>query len=123
MIGVGVIGCGYWGPNLIRNFKNNPEVDLKAIADLNPDRLAAVGSLYPHARKLSDHKELIAATDIDAVVVATPVSTHCPLGQAVLEAGKHLFIEKPMAAKPDECRRLIELAESNEIPYRWPSYQ
>jgi predicted dehydrogenase len=115
MIGVGVIGCGYWGPNLIRNFKNNPEVDLKAIADLNPDRLAAVGILYPHARKLSDHKELIAAPDIDAVVVATPVSTHFPLGQAVLEAGKHLFIEKPMAANPDECRRLIEVAESKQL--------
>jgi len=115
MIGVGVIGCGYWGPNLIRNFNNNPEVDLKAIADLDPDRLAAVGGLYPHAHKLRDHEELIADPDIDAVVVATPVSTHFPLGQAVLEAGKHLFIEKPMAANPDECRRLIEVAESKQL--------
>jgi len=111
MIRMGVIGCGYWGPNLIRNFNNNPEVEVVAIADLDAKRLEQVGRLYPTVAKYSDHREIIKDTSIDAVVVATPVSTHFPLGMEVLESGKHLFIEKPMAASADECRRLNDAAD------------
>lgn len=111
MIRMGVIGCGYWGPNLIRNFNNNPEVELVAIADLDAARLETVGRMYPHVAKHSDHREIIKDTSIDAVVVATPVSTHFPLGMEVLESGKHLFVEKPMAASAEECQKLNETAD------------
>jgi len=105
-----VIGCGYWGPNLIRNFHNQPEVELVAICDLDTARLEHVGKLYPQARGTTDPQDIIRDPDIEAVVVATPVSTHFPLGEGVLSAGKHLFIEKPMAASADECRRLNDMA-------------
>ncbi|MFO7652464.1 MAG: Gfo/Idh/MocA family oxidoreductase [Candidatus Krumholzibacteriia bacterium] len=115
MIKVGVVGCGYWGPNLIRNFQHLPEVELVAIADLDARRLAHVGQLYPGVKQTTDYREIVKDPRIDAVVVATPVSTHFPLGAEVLTAGKHLFVEKPMAASPDECRRLIDLAEQREL--------
>jgi predicted dehydrogenase len=115
MIKMGVIGCGYWGPNLIRNFYYHPEVDLKAIADLDQTRLDHVAQLYPAIKATRDFRELVKDPEIDAVVVATPVSTHFPLGLEVLNAGKHLFVEKPMAASSDECRRLIDAAERREL--------
>lgn len=115
MIKMGVIGCGYWGPNLIRNFQNNAEVDLVAMADLEEQRLQKVGALYPSVRRSTDAMEIINDPAIDAVVVATPVSSHYPLGMAVLEAGKHLFLEKPMAASSEQCRRLLEAAEKRDL--------
>ncbi len=115
MIRMGVIGCGYWGPNLIRNFSNNPDVDLAAIADIDEARLAHVGRLYPNAKRLRDHRDLVNDPTIDAVVVATPVSTHFPLGKEVLLAGKHLFLEKPMATTPAECRELNDLAAAADL--------
>jgi len=115
MIRMGVIGCGYWGPNLIRNFRNNPEVELVAMADLDPQRLEQVGALYPSIKRSTDYHEIIADKSIDAVVVATPVSSHYPLGMEALEAGKHLFVEKPMAASAEECRKLNETADANGL--------
>ncbi len=114
MLKVGVIGCGYWGPNLIRNFHGLPDAEVVAIADLSEKRLAHVGLLYPGALKTTDHRRLIADPAIDAVVVATPMTTHYELGRQVLEAGKHLFIEKPMATTSADCRALIELAARRE---------
>lgn len=110
MLKVGVIGCGYWGPNLIRNFHGLPDAEVVAIADLSEKRLAHVGLLYPGALKTTDHRRLIGDPAIDAVVVATPMTTHYELGRQVLEAGKHLFIEKPMATTSADCRALIDLA-------------
>jgi predicted dehydrogenase len=115
MIRMGVIGCGYWGPNLIRNFHNNAEVEVVAMADLDPDRLQRVGGLYPTVARTTDAREVIADDSLDAIVVATPVSTHYPLGMQVLESGKHLFLEKPMASSSQECRRLNETAESRGL--------
>ena len=115
MIKMAVIGCGYWGPNLIRNFHNLPDVELKTIADLDQTRLGHVGGLYPHVACTTDYRDIIKDSTIDAVAVATPVSTHYKLGSEVLAAGKHLFIEKPMAAKADECRRLNDLADSRNL--------
>lgn len=110
MIGMAVIGCGYWGPNLIRNFHNLEGARLEVIADLSRERLEHVGRLYPHVRRTQDWREVLSDPAVDAVAVATPVSTHAEIGREVLSAGKHLFVEKPMAASSDECRALLELA-------------
>jgi predicted dehydrogenase len=115
MLNMAAIGCGYWGPNLIRNFKNNPDVSLKVICDLDEKRRKHMQGLYPDTEVVDDHKRIIDDDSIDAVVVATPVSTHYPLGRAVLESGKHLFIEKPMAASAAECRELVEIAEARNL--------
>lgn len=111
MIRMGVIGCGYWGPNLIRNFNNNEDVEIVTIADFETKRLEQVGRQYPTVKKTVDYRDIINDTSIDAVVVATPVSTHFPLGMEVLKTGKHLFVEKPMAGSSDECRRLNDEAD------------
>ncbi|HPF71119.1 MAG TPA: Gfo/Idh/MocA family oxidoreductase [Candidatus Krumholzibacteria bacterium] len=110
MLKIGVIGCGYWGPNLIRNFNALPDAEVAAIADLDEKRLGHVGLLYPGALKTTDHMRIIEDPSIDAVVVATPMTTHFRLGKQVLEAGKHLFLEKPMATTADDCRALNTLA-------------
>lgn len=114
MLKVGVIGCGYWGPNLIRNFHGLADAEVAAIADLDAARLGKVGLLYPGARKTTNHLEIVEDPAIDAVVVATPMSTHFRLGKQVLEAGKHLFLEKPMATNSDDCRALVDLAARRE---------
>jgi len=115
MIKMAVIGCGYWGPNLIRNFHNLPEAELRMICDLDRSRLDHVGSLYPHVVCTTDYQDIIANPQVDAVAVATPVSAHFQLGSEILAAGKHLFIEKPMAASADECRKLIDLAAKKNL--------
>ncbi|MFH2051603.1 MAG: Gfo/Idh/MocA family oxidoreductase [bacterium] len=115
MVNVGVIGCGYWGPNLIRNFNSLQGANLKTIADLDEKRLHQVGLLYPNTHKTTDHREIIEDPEIQAVVVATPMSTHFPLGSQVLEAGKHLFLEKPMATNSDDCRALNRLAAARGV--------
>ncbi|MCP4573186.1 MAG: Gfo/Idh/MocA family oxidoreductase [bacterium] len=115
MIKVGVIGCGYWGPNLIRNLNSLPEAELVAIADLDPQRLEHVGLLYPGAIKTVDHRVVVEHEEIDAIIVATPMGTHKALGTEVLEAGKHLFLEKPMATSSDDCRALMELAAAKNL--------
>jgi len=115
MIKVGVIGCGYWGPNLIRNFNALPNVELAMIADLDENRLAHVGMMYPNTKQTTNYKDILENPDIDAVVVATPMTTHFPLGTEVLEAGKHLFLEKPMATNSDDCRSLNALAASKNL--------
>lgn len=115
MLRMAAVGCGYWGPNLIRNFNSNPEVDLVSICDLDEKRRLHMAKLYPHAEVIDDFGRIIADDTIDAVIVATPTSTHFPLGKAVLESGKHLFIEKPMAASAEECRQLVEIAKSKQL--------
>ncbi len=115
MITMAAVGCGYWGPNLIRNFNNHPEVELRYICDLDPKRREHMAQLYPHAQVIEDFATIIADPEVDAVVVATPVSTHYPLGRAVLESGKHLFVEKPMAASSTECREMAALAEERGL--------
>lgn len=113
---IGVIGCGYWGPNLIRNFVSIDDVDVVAIADQNEKRLALMQRQYPVIKQVSkDPRELIGNPEIDAVAVATPVSTHFELGKQILEAGKHLFIEKPFTATSDEAKKLIDLAARKNL--------
>jgi predicted dehydrogenase len=110
MINVGVIGCGYWGPNLIRNFHGQAGANLAMISDLDEKRLNHVGLQYPATVKTTNYQDILNNPDIDAVVVATPMTTHFPLGKAVLEAGKHLFLEKPMATSSEDCRCLNAMA-------------
>ncbi|MCB1182009.1 Gfo/Idh/MocA family oxidoreductase [bacterium] len=106
MIKTGVIGCGYWGPNLIRNLNAQSECDLAYISDLDEARLRQVGLLYPGTTKTTDYTEILRDPEVEAVIVATPMSTHFKLGMEVLQAGKHLFLEKPMATRSEDCRAL-----------------
>lgn len=109
-IDVAVIGAGYWGANLIRTFSQLLEARLVAVCDKDSDRLSKIRILYPGVRMVSEFSELLDDRSIQAVVVATPAETHFALAKAALRAGKHTFVEKPMASTSAECRQLIDLA-------------
>lgn len=111
MISIGVIGYGYWGPNLVRNFYESGTTRVRVVSDLNPARLDLVSRRYPGIETTPDHAALIARTDVDAVAIATPVRTHYDLALAALRAGKHVFVEKPLTETADQARHLIEEAE------------
>lgn len=111
MIGIGVIGYGYWGPNLVRNFAEVPDARLVKVSDFRPERLALVRQRYPSVETTRDAADLIADPHVDAVVIATPVSSHFELASRALRAGKHVLIEKPLAATSEEATRLIEEAD------------
>src|SRR5438128_4201804 len=110
MIGVGVIGYGYWGPNLVRNFSEVQGARVVAVSDMRSDRLAQVKQRYPTIRTTTDHRELLTDSAIDAIVVATPVSAHFDLAMQALHAGKHVFVEKPMTSSVEQGQRLLDYA-------------
>lgn len=110
MINIGVIGYGYWGPNMVRNFYANREAKVVQVCDVNKKRLALVESGYPTIKTTTDFKELVKDPEIDAVVIATPVSYHFPTAKEALENGKHVLLEKPMTSTVEESEKLIELA-------------
>ncbi|MBV9998645.1 MAG: Gfo/Idh/MocA family oxidoreductase [Verrucomicrobia bacterium] len=114
-ISVGVVGCGYWGPNLVRNFRSLPDCDLKAMCDVSEARLKHLKSLYPEVEGITSFEHLLNGIGLDAVVIATPVKHHFALAKAALLAGKHTLIEKPMAASAAECEELIEIADRNGL--------
>ncbi len=107
---IGVVGCGYWGPNLIRNFKSLPGCKLKRVCDLDNAKLGHILSLYPDVETTNDYNDLINDREINTVVIATPVSTHYPLAMKSLAAEKHTFIEKPLATSSYQCMEMIELS-------------
>jgi predicted dehydrogenase len=111
MIRIGIIGYGYWGPNLVRNFAELAASRVVAVSDLQPARLAPIAARYPTIHTTTDHRDLLRDLAVEAVAIATPVSTHYELARQALEAGKHVLVEKPMAASSDEALRLIDLAE------------
>lgn len=111
MIRIGLIGYGYWGPNLARNFNNNPDLEISAICDFSTDRLKAASKLYPHIDVVKDADEIFKDTTLDAIGVATPVSTHFDLAKKALLADKHVWLEKPMTEKVEQGEELIELAQ------------
>ena len=115
MTGVGVIGYGYWGPNLVRNFAELDGVRVVGVADARAERRAAAAARYPGVSATADALELIARPEVDAVVVATPVSTHFELAMAALRAGKHVLVEKPLAASSAQCLRLVDEAERRRL--------
>jgi predicted dehydrogenase len=114
MIGIGVIGYGYWGPNLVRNFAVAEGAQLKMVSDLLPERLSHAHARFPSITTTTDHRELIANPAVDAVVIATPVSTHFELAMQALRAGKHVLVEKPLTATSEEGERLIEEADRRQ---------
>src|SRR5437899_12957808 len=111
----GVRGAGYWGPLLARATKSIPQSPLKAVWDPNIARVKHVCALYSDLEGITVPQQLFTACDVDAVVIATPVKSHYPLAKASLLAGKHTFIEKPMATSSQECEELIDIAERNGL--------
>ncbi len=115
ILNIGVVGCGYWGPNIIRNFNGLQEAKMKYICDLDADRLQAVQQSYPGVQATSNFDDLINDDEIDAVAITTPVFTHFPLAKKSLMAGKHTFIEKPMASSSEQCRELNAIAKEKNL--------
>ena len=107
---IGVIGCGYWGPNLVRNFHDLPSSKVVKICDLNPARLKPFVKKYPGVQLTTDYREILRDSTIDAVAVATPISTHYPIATQALKAGKHVLVEKPLAATAKQAEALTRLA-------------
>ena len=107
---VGLVGYGYWGPKVARNFYELPQADLAWVVDRDPARLNKAAGAYPGIRLSDDYADLL-ASDVDAVILATPIRSHYPLAKAALEAGKHVLVEKPLTASTAEADALTELAE------------
>ena len=114
-IKVGVAGCGYWGPNLIRNFYESDRVTLVAVCDLDERKLEKIAKRYPTVKTTRSYEEVLNNPAIQAVVIATPVHTHFSLAKKALEAGKHILVEKPMCMTAADCMALIALAEERGL--------
>jgi predicted dehydrogenase len=114
MVNIGVIGYGYWGPNLVRNFAELGGATVACVADQSEKQLELVRRRYPAIRTTSSIQDLLGDASIDAVAVATPVSTHFDIGMAALEAGKHLWLEKPMTETSAQARALVAEAERRQ---------
>ena len=115
MLNVAVVGAGYWGPNLIRNFRGLEDCAVKTVCDMNADRLMHLKRLYPEIGLTRDISEVLADTSIDAVAIATPIPVHYPFALASLRAGKHTFIEKPMASTSAQCQELVDEAARRSL--------
>ena len=109
-INIGVIGYGYWGPNIVRNFFATPDCNVKMVADGRPERLALLARVFPSIQGVRDAEDIIKNKEIDAVVIATPVFTHFAIAKQALLHGKHVLIEKPMTSSVKEADELIDLA-------------
>jgi predicted dehydrogenase len=114
-VGIGVVGYGYWGPNLVRNFAAAEEAWVIAICDRDAARLADSKRLYPDVVTTTEFTDLLSDGSIDAIAIATPVSTHYELAMAALRAGKHVLVEKPLAQTSEQVHRLIEEAERRRL--------
>jgi predicted dehydrogenase len=110
-----VVGLGYWGPNLVRNLHELPDVEVAWVCDLDSARLEAIARRYPAVRPTASFESVLEDASLDAVVIATPVSSHASLATAALKAGKHVFVEKPLAATSGEALELMELADAAHL--------
>jgi predicted dehydrogenase len=115
MIRTGVIGYGYWGPNVVRNLQSLDGSRVVAVCDQRPEALRRAKQAYPDVRLISDSAELLSSTDVDAVAVVTPVGTHFELAKAALQNGKHVFVEKPFTCSVVQAEELIELADRKNL--------
>jgi predicted dehydrogenase len=115
MIKIGVIGYGYWGPNLVRTFAEAQAGTVVAVSDLDPKKLAQVNKRYPAVKTTHNFQDLLRDPDIDAIAIATPVSTHFEFGMAALKAGKHLWLEKPMTETSLQARKLVDEAQKRNL--------
>jgi predicted dehydrogenase len=114
-LSVGVIGCGYWGPNLIRNLHSLADCALRSMCDVSRERLGHLSSLYPAVEASIDYQHLLNGAGLDAVMIATPVRFHYEIAKSCLLAGKHTFIEKPMASSAAQCEELVALARQKGL--------
>jgi predicted dehydrogenase len=114
MINIGIVGYGYWGPNLVRNFAETPGATVAAVADLDTTKLEIVQRRYPAVKVTTDFQDLITDSSIDAIAIATPVRTHFELGMATLRAGKHLWLEKPMVETSVQGHKLVDEAQRRQ---------
>jgi predicted dehydrogenase len=112
---MGIIGFGYWGPNILRNFCSIEGARVVSVCDMDPDSLARAQKAYPSVRATLDCREVTSSPDIDAVAVVTPVSTHYELAKRALENGKHVFVEKPFTSTSDQAAELIDLAARKNL--------
>src|SRR3954451_8099055 len=110
-ITVGVVGLGYWGPNLARNFAGLPDAELTWLCDARPDVRARFGAAFPQARTTGELDDLLNDPGLDAIVLATPVPSHAALAIRVLEADKHCFVEKPLAQSVADAQAAVDAAE------------
>ena len=110
MINIGVAGCGYWGPNLIRNFSDVDGARVVAVCDLSQDRLQGISRRMPTVATTTDYRDLVRNPNIDAIVIATPVSSHYPIALAALQNGKHVLVEKPITETSEQAARLVDEA-------------
>jgi predicted dehydrogenase len=115
LIRIGIIGYGYWGPNLVRNFSGNKEFKVVAVSDLSEERLALVKERHPGVDITTDHQKLLKDPNIDAIAIATPVSTHYKLALQSLQHGKHVFVEKPLTGITTQAEELVEEAEKRNL--------
>ncbi|MDD4979704.1 MAG: Gfo/Idh/MocA family oxidoreductase [Candidatus Omnitrophica bacterium] len=109
-INIGIIGCGHWGPNYLRNFSSIAQVNIAWVSDLNPQRLEHIGRLYPKIKTTKDYKKIISDYTVDAVVVATPTVTHYKIARECLLKNKHVLVEKPLATSVKDAQNLLELS-------------
>lgn len=115
MIKIGVIGYGYWGPNLVRTFAEAQLGTVVAVSDLDPKKLAQVNKRYPAVKTTNDLQDLLRNPEIDAIAIATPVSTHFEFAMAALKAGKHVWLEKPMTETSLQARKLVDEAAKRNL--------
>ncbi len=112
---VGLIGYGYWGPNLLRNYMTSPDASVKWVCDRDAAKIAKAKTLYPCVDVTVDHMDILRDSEVDAVLIATPISTHYALAAEALMAGKHVFVEKPMTSSVREAEQLVHLADSRGL--------
>ena len=114
-VGIGVVGYGYWGPNLVRNFVQNQSAHVVGVCDSDTAKLAACKRYYPSVGLTDNFQDLIKDPQIDAIAIATPVHTHFKLALSALQAGKHVLVEKPLAETSAQASRLIEEAQRRNL--------
>lgn len=110
-VNIGIVGYGYWGPNLVRNFAETPGVNVASVSDLDSTKLAVVQRRFPAVRTTTDFCDLLNDSAIDAIAIATPVNTHFELALAALRAGKHVWVEKPMTETREQAKQLVDEAQ------------
>ncbi|MFO0699154.1 MAG: Gfo/Idh/MocA family oxidoreductase [Nitrospira sp.] len=115
MIKLGVIGYGYWGPNIVRNFSTHKDCQVVTVCDKSPKALARVMGAHPGLRTTTDPDEVLSSSELDAIAIVTPVSYHYELAKKALENGKHVFVEKPFTAISAQAEELNEMAESRNL--------
>jgi len=115
MFNVAVIGYGYWGPNIVRNFNAIEGIKVVSVCDINPLALKRAKSYCPHLKASTEYRDITRAKDIDAIAIVTPVSTHFPLAKEALLNGKHIFVEKPFVSKSSDAEELILLADKKKL--------